>query len=515
MSNLPIGWSSASVSDLFSKVVDGSHNPPGGVSDGIAMLSARNIHDDRIDFDEFRRISKEEFAIEDARTRIRPGDVLLTIVGTIGRTAVVPDSISSLALQRSVAVLTPRLKNPRFWMYQFQSPDIQHALFQKARGTAQKGVYLKVLGEIELLVAPVNEQERIVAEIEKQFTRLDAAVSGLKKVQANLKRYRASVLKAACEGRLVPTEAELARNEGRDYEPASALLKRVLTERRGKWEADQFQKMMMAGKPPKDNEWKNRYREPTPPNATDLPPISEGWTWTNLAQLKLFSLYGPRFSSDDYSETGIIVLRTTDISESGKVDMKSAPRIPLSDEELFKYRLTPGDIVFTRTGATVGKIALFNDEVQAIPGAYLIHYRLCGGSSLPHYVYRFFQSSTGQTSLIRGTLGIGQPNLNAPTIESIPIPLPPEQEQVRILSSLDLHLTGIEKARQEGLLTLDRCRALRQAVLISAFSGTLVPQDPSDEPASLLLERIRNHGQAADSQKKTSPPLKVNRRTSN
>ena len=80
-------------------------------------------------------------------------------------------------------------------------------------------------------VAPIAEQERIVAEIEKQFTRLDAAVAALKRVQANLKRYRTAVLKAACEGRLVPTEAELARREGRSYEHASVLLERILVER--------------------------------------------------------------------------------------------------------------------------------------------------------------------------------------------------------------------------------------------------------------------------------------------
>ena len=86
------------------------------------------------------------------------------------------------------------------------------------------------LGSFELFLAPRREQDRIVNEIEKQFTRLDAATAALKRVQANLKRYRASVLKAACEGQLVSTEAELARKEGRDYEPADKLLQRILRE---------------------------------------------------------------------------------------------------------------------------------------------------------------------------------------------------------------------------------------------------------------------------------------------
>ena len=85
-------------------------------------------------------------------------------------------------------------------------------------------------------IPPLDEQAEIVAEIEKQFTRLEAGVAGLRRVQANLKRYRAAVLKAACEGKLVPTEAELARQEGRTYETGAQLLERILTERRAEME---------------------------------------------------------------------------------------------------------------------------------------------------------------------------------------------------------------------------------------------------------------------------------------
>jgi type I restriction enzyme S subunit len=87
----------------------------------------------------------------------------------------------------------------------------------------------------EIPLPSLDEQKVILAEIERQFTRLDAGVAALQRIQANLKRYRASILKAACEGRLVPTEAELARTEARSYEPADQLLARILTDRRQKW----------------------------------------------------------------------------------------------------------------------------------------------------------------------------------------------------------------------------------------------------------------------------------------
>ena len=106
-----------------------------------------------------------------------------------------------------------------------------------------------------------------MAEIEKQFTRLEAGVAGLRRVQANLKRYRAAVLKAACEGKLVPTEAELARQEGRSYETGAQLLERILTERRQKWNG------------------KGKYKEPAKSNATNLPPLPDGWVWASIEQL--------------------------------------------------------------------------------------------------------------------------------------------------------------------------------------------------------------------------------------
>ncbi len=119
-------------------------------------------------------------------------------------------------------------------------------------------------GRLPLPLAPLPSKRRIVAEIETQFTRLDAAVAALKRVQARLRRYKASVLKAACEGRLVPTEAELARAEGREYEPAAVLLQRILSQRRAKWEAEH------PGK---------RYQEPEPPDTSELPELPEGWVW--------------------------------------------------------------------------------------------------------------------------------------------------------------------------------------------------------------------------------------------
>jgi type I restriction enzyme S subunit len=130
--------------------------------------------------------------------------------------------------------------------------------------------------QIELWVPPEQEQKRLVEAIERELSKLDDAVANLKRVRANLKRYRASVLKAAVEGRLVPTEAELARREGRTYEPASELLKRILKERRERFvEAHHDAPSRRKGK----------YVEPVEPDTSGLPELPEGWVWVSVDQL--------------------------------------------------------------------------------------------------------------------------------------------------------------------------------------------------------------------------------------
>ncbi len=157
----------------------------------------------------------------------------------------------------------------RFLAWFLQGDEYRNRTSQLAAGVNINNLRREHIEGIPIPLPPLSEQHRIVAEIEKQFTRLNASVAALKRVQANLKRYRASVLKAACDGKLVPTEAELARSEGRDYEPADRLLERILAERRARWEAQEKRR--------------GKYEEP-PPDTSDLPELPEGWVWSSMGQ---------------------------------------------------------------------------------------------------------------------------------------------------------------------------------------------------------------------------------------
>ncbi|MFR2032453.1 MAG: restriction endonuclease subunit S [Agathobacter sp.] len=156
------------IKDICTSVTDGSHNPPQGIEKSeYMMLSSKNIFDDEITFDEPRFLSQKDFEREHKRTNIAVGDVLLTIVGTVGRTAVVDEDMPAFALQRSVAVLHPKndVCLPRFLMYALRGKRTY--IENRAKGVAQKGIYLKEVSDIDIYIPDISNQEIIINKLDK------------------------------------------------------------------------------------------------------------------------------------------------------------------------------------------------------------------------------------------------------------------------------------------------------------------------------------------------------------
>jgi type I restriction enzyme S subunit len=491
---LPSSWSRVTLTDISAKIIDGSHNPPSKQQTGYPMLSARNIENGHIEFDNFRYISPDDFRIEDQRTQVRQGDVLLTIVGSIGRVAVVLEGTQPFALQRSVAVVRPIEVNARFCMYQLQSPQMQRILSELAQGTAQKGVYLKTLSNLQIDIAPLGEQSRIVAEIEKHFTRLDAAVSALKRIKANLKRYRASVLKAACEGRLVPTEAELAKAEGRDYEPADRLLSRILKERRAKWEADQLAKMKTQGKKSTDDKWKAKYEEPAAPDISFLTELSEGWAWSNMLTLTMNGAQNGLYLPQSAYGSGIPILRIDDYQNGTSRTSDKLRLVKAVDDDVVRYSLAQGDLIINRVNSMthLGKCLIISAKnLPALFESNMMRLRLSENIN-PKFIEICLHTVEGRRRLIANAKwAVNQASINQTDVANVVVPLPPLAEQQRIVAEVERHISIIEELETVVEANLTRAERLRQSILKRAFEGKLVPQDPADEPASNLLERIR------------------------
>ena len=342
---------------------------------------------------------------------------------------------------------------------------------------------------------PLLEQHRIVAEIRKQFTRLNASVAALERVRDNLKRYRASVLQAACEGWLVVSEAELARSEGRQYKRAGESIERLLAERRTLWESR--------------SSGRRKYKEPVAPDVTGLPELPEGWAWAGMSQIADVQGGFQKQPKRKPKDNPFPYLRVANV-QRGKLDLDEVHEIELFSGELDKLRLVQGDLLIVEGNGSqsqIGRMAVWNDEIaDCVHQNHIIRARPHQGI-IPAFVEYYWNSSEGSArvhDIASSTSGLY--TLSVSKLSKLPVPIPPEAEQSRIASEVERRLSTIQVAEALVDASLNRADQLRQGILRQAFCGRLAPQDPGDEPASKLLERIR-----AD-RAEMEPATKSNRR---
>ena len=206
---LPKGWRRVAIKDMADSIQYGLTASAAERKDGPRFLRITDIQDGRVDWSTVPScdIPKEQIP----KYKLSSGDLVFARTGaTTGKSFLIGECPEAVFASYLIRVRVSADVDSRYLSAFFQSPDYWRQIEGGKRGIGQPNVNGTVLGEVQFPLAPPCEQRQIVAEIEKQFTRLEAGVAALRRVQANLKRYRAAVLKAACEGRLVPTEAELA-----------------------------------------------------------------------------------------------------------------------------------------------------------------------------------------------------------------------------------------------------------------------------------------------------------------
>jgi len=361
-----------------------------------------------------------------------------------------------------------------------------------ASGTTFPEITGTKLALIPLPVPPASEQHRIVTEIEKQFSRLDAGVAALKRVEANLKRYKAAVLKAACTGALTADW----RAAHPDVEPASKLLARILKERRRRWEEAELAKMLAKGKPPKDDRWKERYEEPrciTAVSAKQLPFLPAGWLWVNLEQITLIQGGIQKQPSRVPKQNAFPFLRVANVLRNC-LDLGEVHRIELFAGELSRLRLEQGDMLIVEGNGSrseIGRCALWAGEItNCVHQNHIIRARPI--ECLPAYLNHYWNSPQGIGRVMeRAASTSGLYTLSVQKVSMLPVALPPLDEQRAIVEQTECAMSACEDGARAVSRELLRASRLRQSILRDAFEGKLVEQDPTDEPASVLLERIR------------------------
>jgi len=334
---------------------------------------------------------------------------------------------------------------------------------------------------------PSNEQVRIVTKLEELLSDLDAGVAELKAAQQKLAQYRQALLKAAVEGALT---AEWRANNP-PGETGAQLLDRILHERRQRWEEKQLARFKAQGKTPSKN-WQAKYPEPVQPDTTGLPPLPEGWVWASVDQLSEFITSGSRGWADYYAMNGATFIRSQNINKD-YLDLADIAFVdPPPSSEGVRTRVTRNDLLLTITGANVGKTALVDMDIkEAYVSQHVALIRLVN-TTLGSYVHLFLTASAGgRGQLNKAAYGAGKPGLNLQQVGSVVVPISGEQENAALIQALSAQSCALDAQEIAIVHSLKQSAAQRKNILKAAFSGQLVPQDPNDEPASVLLERIR------------------------
>ena len=437
-----------------------------------------------------------------AKQVLKAGDVLVSMTRpNLNAVALVPAHLDGAIGSTGFHVLRSRWLHPDFLVALVQTQSFIDAMSAVVQGALYPAVRPRDIAAYAFTFETPVQQTRIVAKLEELLSDLDAGVAELKAAQKKLAQYRQSLLKAAVEGALT---AEW-RTQHQPTETGAQLLQRILQERRARWEARQLAKFAEQGKtPPKD--WQKKYPEPVQPDTTDLPELPQGWVWASLDQLALDSSYGTSVKCG-YESQGASVLRIPNVIARKLVldDLKFASQ-PL-DLHKSEY-LAPGDILVVRTNGSVSLVGRAAEVTEPLPGdfyfaSYLLRVRCLETSVVHRWVSALLASRQGRSWIeSRAASSAGQHNLSLSTLLTIPIPLPPIVEQAEAMNALEAVLLSVSEQEQFLDKSLQQSTAQRQNILRAAFSGQLVAQDPHDEPASVLLERIRAERAAQGAVKK-------------
>lgn len=484
--NIPETWQMATLADVCYRIVDGSHNPPSGQASGKPMLSAKNIQNGKIHFDELRLLSDEDFEVENKRTSISVGDVLLTIVGALGRTAVVPEVHNEFTLQRSVAVLKPEIINSNYLRYLLDSPVAQTFFLENAKGTAQKGIYLKALGAMPAPIAPLAEQTRIAQKLDKLLAQVDTLKARIDGIPALLKRFRQSVLAAAVSGRL--TEEWRA---GNPYgESAEQQVAKVDASKTGRLKVRKAE---------------------TGFSDDQLFVIPDGWGWVENHRLAEDSNtaicagpFGTIFKAKDFRDAGVPIIFLRHVAEGVYKTEKPGFMDEAVWEELHQeYSVYGGELLVTKLGDPPGTACLYPQGIgTAMVTPDVIKMSVDERVAMPKYLMFFFNSQHCKGLIEKLAFGATRLRIDIAMFKGFPIPLPPLEEQTEILQRVEQLFAFADQLEAKVATAQARIDRLTQSILAKAFRGELVPQDPNDEPARLLLERIQAQRAAAPKAKR-------------
>jgi len=488
---LPEGWVWAAIADLVVDAQPGFACGKKGIEGGIRHLRMNNIGPDcRLNLSQVTRVPSH---LARERHLLKPGDVLFCHTNSqklVGKTALFDIQDGSYAYSNHLTRLRlPSNGPPPRWLSYILATLWRDRYFETRckQWVNQATVERATLLSTPIPVGPLKEQQRVVAKIEGLFQQSRTAREGLDRIPPLLKKFRQSVLAAAFRGDLTRDW----REQNPDIEPASVLLEHIRAERRRKWEDT----LRAKGKDPR----KAKYKEPAPVDHNGLENLPEGWEYTTVSEVGslnddpvLTGPFGAQLPSKEFVLEGVPVIAIGNVMW-GNLRLEKVDHVtPEKALELSRYTLQPGDVLFTRSG-TVGRSTVIPEYGKGwLMSYHLLRVRVEKSVCDPAYLYFVFRGLlTIQDQITETARGATRPGFNTLLLKQLRLPLPPVQEQQRVVLRIEELFACADAIEAAVKAAYRHAGRLEQSILTRAFRGGLVPQDPNDEPASVLLARIR------------------------
>jgi type I restriction enzyme S subunit len=492
---LPRGWALTSLEELVEEPMQDIVDGPFGsnlkassyVPAGVPIVRLQNIDRNRF-LDKNIRFVTLEKAAELARHSFRAGDIIITKLGDpVGKACVVPPHLAEGIIVADVvrARIDERRSLIQFVAYAINSPQLSSQLNLEVKGSTRPRVNLRHIRSLKIRVAPLNEQRRIVAKLETLLDKVDSSQRLLAKIPILLKRFRQAVLAAACSGDLTADwrEANLS------IETAEELITRTARQRQTTY-ALLHSKNYSGGKRKLNfiENFKPKLKE-----EWDLDALPDTWAWVDLHFLMSPSepfCYGVVQPGSDEPD-GIPLVRAGDL-DAGKVNLFSLRRIPIDVHEQYpRSQIRGGELLVTVVGAGIGEAAIAQLECAGFNIARAVA-KIPIREFSAAFVYHWLCTTTAVAWMKGQSREVARPTLNLEQLQTIPVPLPPLPEQQQIVRRVDELLALADEVEARHGKAKQYVDNLKQSILAKAFRGELVPQDPNDEPASVLLERVRD-----------------------
>lgn len=493
LGELPAGWEKAELSEicLVNPTIDKS-----AIADDLAVsfvpMPAVEAENGAVDVSATRKFGD----VKKGYTPFREGDVLFAKITPCmenGKMAVVPALHNGLGFgSTEFHVLRAHLGiSPQFVYHFVSSRSFRHVAEHNMSGAVgQRRVTTPYLSACTIPVPPTAEQHRIVAKIEELFSELDQGVASLKIAREQLKVYRQSLLKNAFEGKLTAAWRAAHRDQ---LETATALQQRIARERQARYQQQlaDWQTAGQAGpkpKPPKP------LSPLTAEELAELPELPAGWGWFKLADVADISGGLTKNQKRELLPMTRPYLRVANVY-ANRLELNEVHNIGVTESELGRVALEKGDLLIVEGNGSIdqiGRVALWVGQIAGcVHQNHLIKARPLKQVA-PKFLLYFLMSEIGRKFIVRAASSTsGLHTLSISKVESLFVPHCFDDEQAEVVSELESKLSEADQLDQTLATALQQADALRQSILKKAFCGQLVAQDPNDEPATALLERIR------------------------